>query len=90
MNTVMNNRTVHHDDKPFPGCLGRTVNLFDLTTATTVNGNKLLTDKPHRDHAASLSRSQSDVSRIASPSFADQIEDRPIVSNLTRASSNKK
>ncbi|XP_050910749.1 uncharacterized protein LOC127125933 isoform X2 [Lathyrus oleraceus] len=89
MNTVMNNRTVHNDDKPFPGCLGRMVNLFDLTTATTVNGNKLLTDKPHRDHA-SLSRSQSDVSRIASPSFADQIEDRPIVSNLMRASSNKK
>lgn len=50
MNTMMNNRTVHNDDKPFPGCLGRMVNLFDLTTATSVNGNKLLTDKPHRDH----------------------------------------
>lgn len=44
-----NNRRVHNDDKPFPGCLGRMVNLFDLTPAT-VNGNKLLTDKPHRDH----------------------------------------
>jgi hypothetical protein len=49
MNSVKNNRRVHNDDKPFPGCLGRMVNLFDLTP-TTVNGNKLLTDKPHREH----------------------------------------
>lgn len=48
MNDVQNRR-VHNDDKPFPGCLGRMVNLFDLTVVT-VNGNKLLTDKPHRDH----------------------------------------
>lgn len=34
-------------ESPVPGCLGRMVNLFDLGTA--VNGNKLLTDKPHRD-----------------------------------------
>lgn len=32
-------------DSPVPGCLGKMVNLFDLGTA--VNGNKLLTDKPH-------------------------------------------
>ncbi|KAK2363965.1 hypothetical protein QL285_088890 [Trifolium repens] len=89
MNSVKNNRRVHNDDKPFPGCLGRMVNLFDLTP-TTVNGNKFLTDKPHREHAASLSRSQSDVSRTASPSFGGRIEDKPIVSDLMRASSNKK
>ncbi|XP_004493852.1 uncharacterized protein [Cicer arietinum] len=90
MNDVQNRR-VHNDDKPFPGCLGRMVNLFDLTVVT-VNGNKLLTDKPHRDHhhAPSLSRSQSDVSRIASPSFGDRIEDKPIVSDSMRAFSNKK
>lgn len=88
MSGVKNNTRVHADDKPFPGCLGRMVNLFDLTP--TVNANKLLTDKPHRDHAASLSRSQSDVSRTASPSFGDRIEDKPIVSDLMRASSNKK
>lgn len=34
-------------DKPFPGCLGRMVNLFDLNSGVT--GNRLLTDKPHRD-----------------------------------------
>ncbi|KAK7284194.1 hypothetical protein RJT34_18935 [Clitoria ternatea] len=63
------------------------VNLFDLTGG--VNGNRLLTDKPHRD-ASSLSRSQSDVTRIVSPSFGDRIEDKLIVSDSMRASSNKK
>ncbi|KAM1773202.1 hypothetical protein COP2_010217 [Malus domestica] len=47
----------HDADKAFPGCLGRMVNLFDLGNG--VSGNKLLTDKPHRD-GSSLSRSQSD------------------------------
>jgi len=55
MSGVKNNNTrVNTDDKPFPGCLGRMVNLFDLTPAT-VNANKLLTDKPHRDHHGYLS-----------------------------------
>ena len=34
-------------EKPFPGCLGRMVNVFDLSTS--VAGNRLLTDKPHRN-----------------------------------------
>lgn len=34
-------------DKQFPGCLGRMVNLFDMSTS--VSGNRLLTDKPHYD-----------------------------------------
>jgi len=49
------NRKVHNIEKPFPGCLGRMVNLFDLTGG--VNGNKLLTDRPHRDGNPSLSLS---------------------------------
>jgi len=49
------NRKVHNVEKPFPGCLGRMVNLFDLTGG--VNGNKLLTDRPHRDGDPSLSLS---------------------------------
>ncbi|QCD97812.1 uncharacterized protein LOC114163030 [Vigna unguiculata] len=81
------NRKVHNVEKPFPGCLGRMVNLFDLTGG--VNGNKLLTDRPHRE-ASSLSRSQSDVARIASPTLGDQIEDKLIVSDSMRALSNKK
>ncbi|TYJ28005.1 hypothetical protein E1A91_A07G228500v1 [Gossypium mustelinum] len=70
----------------FPGCLGRMVNLFDLNSG--VPGNRLLTDKPHRD-GSSLSRSQSDVVRMPSPTFGDQIEDKVIVSEL-RTFSNKK
>lgn len=35
-------------DKPFPGCLGRMVNLFDLNSG--VAGNRMLTDKPHGDN----------------------------------------
>lgn len=52
MNGVQNRR-VHNVEKPFPGCLGRMVNLFDLTG--DVNGNKLLTDRPHRDGDLPLS-----------------------------------
>lgn len=40
-------RKVGNNDKPFPGCLGRMVNLFDLSTG--VPRNKLLTDAPHRE-----------------------------------------
>ncbi|XWS36523.1 hypothetical protein CRYUN_Cryun20dG0092200 [Craigia yunnanensis] len=63
------------------------VNLFDLNTG--VPGNRLLTDKLHRD-GSSLSRSQSDVVRMLSPTFGDQIEDKVIVSELRRTLSNKK
>nr|KJB10994.1 hypothetical protein B456_001G235600 [Gossypium raimondii] len=75
-----------HNIEKFPGCLGRMVNLFDLNSG--VPGNRLLTDKPHRD-GSSLSRSQSDVVRMPSPTFGDQIEDKVIVSEL-RTFSNKK
>ncbi|XP_028778193.1 uncharacterized protein LOC114734711 isoform X2 [Neltuma alba] len=77
----------HNNEKPFPGCLGRMVNLFDLTAGVT--GNRLLTDKPHLD-AFPLSRSQSDVARIARPPFGDQLEDKMIVSDLRRSSSKNK
>lgn len=40
-------RKVGNNEKPFPGCLGRMVNLFDLNTG--VSRNKLLTDAPHRE-----------------------------------------
>ena len=46
MNGTQNSKTGNLE-KPFPGCLGRMVNLFDLNTS--VAGNRLLTDKPHRD-----------------------------------------
>ncbi|KAL1350127.1 uncharacterized protein [Arachis hypogaea] len=86
MNGVQNRR-VHNVEKPFPGCLGRMVNLFDLTAG--VSGNRLLTDKPHHD-ASSLLRSQSDVARITNPSFGDQLEDKLMVSDSMRGSSQKR
>ncbi|CAN0897766.1 hypothetical protein LINGRAHAP2_LOCUS19309 [Linum grandiflorum] len=70
----------------FPGCLGRMVNLFDL--ANGVSGNRLLTNKPH--NGSSLARSQSDVVRMMGAPFGDQIEDKMIVSEFRRCSSNKK
>ncbi|ESQ54366.1 hypothetical protein EUTSA_v10024350mg [Eutrema salsugineum] len=77
-------RKVQKVESPIPGCLGRMVNLFDLGTA--VNGNKLLTDKPHRD-GSSLSRSRSDVTRMPSPSYKGHSEAELIMSDLRRSAS---
>ncbi|CAK7349474.1 unnamed protein product [Dovyalis caffra] len=111
MNGIQN-RKAQNIEKQFPGCLGRMVNLFDLSNG--VAGNRLLTDKPHRDGdftemvrdnflsgltgsemtcfilCSSISRSQSDVARMLSAPFGDQIEDKMIISELRRSSSNKK
>nr|VDD48644.1 unnamed protein product [Brassica oleracea] len=79
-------RKVQKIESPVPGCLGRMVNLFDLGTA--VNGNKMLTDKPHRD-GSSLSRSRSDVSRMPIPSYKGHSEPELIMSDLRRTASSK-
>ncbi|KAL0873053.1 hypothetical protein Bca101_022758 [Brassica carinata] len=79
-------RKVQKIESPVPGCLGRMVNLFDLGTA--VNGNKMLTDKPHRD-GSSLSRSRSDVSRMPSPSYKGHSEPELVMSDLRRSASSK-
>ncbi|KAM7501541.1 hypothetical protein LguiB_000445 [Lonicera macranthoides] len=84
MNGVQNGKN-RNLEKPFPGCLGRMVNLFDLSTG--VPGNRLLTDKPHYN-GSPLSRTQSDVSEM-SP-IRDHTEDKGIVSELRRTSSNRK
>ncbi|CAN4093274.1 unnamed protein product [Withania somnifera] len=84
MNGFQNGKSRSHD-KLSPGCLGRMVNLFDLNSG--VAGNRLLTDKPHRD--GPLSRSHSDLERL-SPSSEDQVEEKLVVSNLKRTSSNRK
>ncbi|CAD5329388.1 DUF3741-associated sequence motif [Arabidopsis thaliana x Arabidopsis arenosa] len=73
-------------ESPVPGCLGKMVNLFDLGTA--VNGNKLLTDKPHLD-GSSLSRSRSDVTRMPGPSYKGHSEAELIMSDLRRSASSK-
>lgn len=46
MNGIKNHKA-HNIEKPFPGCLGRVVNLFDLSAG--MPENRLLTDKPYRD-----------------------------------------
>ncbi|KAJ9169707.1 hypothetical protein P3X46_017868 [Hevea brasiliensis] len=84
MNGIQGNKA-QNIEKPFPGCLGRMVNFLDLGNDAT--GNWLLTDKPH---GSSLSRSHSDVARMLRSPFANQIEDKMIVSELRRSSSNKK
>ncbi|GMI73524.1 TON1 Recruiting Motif 20 [Hibiscus trionum] len=86
MNGIQNRKG--QNIEKFPGCLGRMVNLFDFNLG--VPRNSLLSDKPHRDDGSSLTRSQSDLVRMASPTFGDLIEDKAIVSELRRTLSNKK
>lgn len=85
MNGIQQSRSRNLENS-VPGCLGRMVNLFDLSA--NVAGNRLLADKPHRD-GSPLSRSRSDVTRMSSPE-GDAIEDKMIVSELRRTSSNRK
>ncbi|XP_021722119.1 uncharacterized protein LOC110689659 isoform X2 [Chenopodium quinoa] len=86
MNGIQLNGKPRGSEKPVPGCLGRMVNLFDLTSG--MSGNRLLTDKPYND-GSSLSRCRSDVSRMSSIN-ADEMEDKVMVSDLRRSSSNRK
>ncbi|KAK1353005.1 DUF3741 domain-containing protein/DUF4378 domain-containing protein [Heracleum sosnowskyi] len=76
MNGIQDHKAVNIE-KPFPGCLGRVVNLFDLSAG--MPENRLLTDKPH---GSLLSRSRSDVSGM-SP-VEDQIEDKATKSELQK------
>ncbi|XAR61014.1 hypothetical protein NMG60_11034586 [Bertholletia excelsa] len=80
MNGIQNVKT-HNPEKPFPACLGRMANPFDLST--TVAGNRLLTDKPHLD-GSPHSRVRSNAGRM-SPS-GDSGEDKM----SSRSASNKK
>ncbi|XP_058197338.1 uncharacterized protein LOC131313187 isoform X2 [Rhododendron vialii] len=84
MSGIQNNKT-RNLEKPFPGCLGRMVNLFDLGTG--VAANRLLMDKPHRD-GSPVPGSQSDGARTSS--VVDPEEDKVIVSELRRSFSKKK
>ncbi|CAI9776635.1 unnamed protein product [Fraxinus pennsylvanica] len=85
MNGIHQNGKNRSFEKTFPGCLGRMVNLFDLNGA--VAGNRLLTDKPHRD-GSPLSRSQADEASMTPSNY--QIEDKEIVPEIYRTGSNRK
>lgn len=41
------NRKAQDLKKPFPGCIGRMINIFDFSAG--VAGNKMLTERAHRD-----------------------------------------
>lgn len=77
MDGIQNHEAVDVE-KPFPGCLGRVVNLFELSAG--MPENRLLTDKPR---GSLLSRSRSDVSGM-SP-VENQIEDKAAESELQKA-----
>ncbi|KAF8006247.1 hypothetical protein BT93_K0514 [Corymbia citriodora subsp. variegata] len=81
------NRKVHNFEKQFPGCLGRVVNLFDLSAGVT--SSRLLTDKPH-PYGSTLSRSLSDMATTFAPTFGDQTEEKKTVLNSRRISSSQK
>ncbi|XP_058095008.1 uncharacterized protein LOC131240648 isoform X2 [Magnolia sinica] len=84
----MNNlksKKVHDFEKPFPGCMGRMVNFFDLGPGMA--GNRLLTDRAHRD-GAPLPRGQVHAKKVVEPN-GDHIEDKPAAYE-SKSSSNKK
>ncbi|CAI9770615.1 unnamed protein product [Fraxinus pennsylvanica] len=85
MNGSHQNGKTRSFEKTFPGCLGRMVNFFDLNGA--VAGNRLLTDKPHRD-GSPLSRSRVDEALMSPSNY--QIDDKAIVPELHRTGSNRK
>lgn len=76
MNGIHLNGKTRGSEKPVPGCLGRMVNLFDLS----ISGNRLLSDKPYND-GSSLSRSRSDVSRMSSIAV-DEMEDKVVTMKI--------
>lgn len=72
-----------HPEKQVSGCLGRMVNMFDLSNGT--GGKKLLTDKPHHD-GSSFSGRQSDASRTSL--VDDEMDDNVIVKSPSSRKSN--
>ncbi|KAG9447711.1 hypothetical protein H6P81_013839 [Aristolochia fimbriata] len=76
---------VLNSEKPFPGCMGRMVNLFDLNAG--MSGNKLLTEKAHRD-GSPHSRGRLDSTKV-SGFIGDHVEDKIVAYELKR-SPNKK
>ncbi|XP_068665137.1 uncharacterized protein [Aristolochia californica] len=79
-------RKALNSEKPFPGCMGRMVNLFDLGTG--MPGNRLLTEKAHRD-GSPHSRGRLESTKVFD-STGDHIEDKLVAYEFKRSPSNKK
>ncbi|XP_026435965.1 uncharacterized protein LOC113333777 isoform X1 [Papaver somniferum] len=71
-------------ETPFPGCMGRMVNLFDFGPGMT--GNKLLIDKEHQN----APRGRPEVIKKTLDPIGDQIEEKQIGCELKRSPSNTK
>lgn len=72
---------------PFPGCLGRVINMFDLGNG--VVATKMLTDKAHRD-VSPAGKDRSGAFKTASNQFPSQIEDKQRDSQQRRSSPTKR
>ncbi|VAI51445.1 unnamed protein product [Triticum turgidum subsp. durum] len=72
---------------PFPGCLGRVINMFDLSNG--VVATKMLTDKAHRD-VSPAGKDRSGSFKMASNQFPAQMEDKHRDSQQRRSSPTKR
>ncbi|KAL5990252.1 hypothetical protein ACLOJK_011149 [Asimina triloba] len=81
----LKNKKVRDFEKPFPGCMGRMVNLFD--SGPVVPGNRLLTERAHRD-GSPLSRGRPHTSKVLDPN-GNIMEDKPVAYELKSSSSKK-
>nr|XP_019705757.1 uncharacterized protein LOC105043126 isoform X2 [Elaeis guineensis]XP_019705758.1 uncharacterized protein LOC105043126 isoform X2 [Elaeis guineensis] len=83
-------RNVQDLQKPFPGCMGRMINIFDLNMAMA--GTKLLTDEAHR--GSPVRRNQPDVKKEAMDPAGRFVDGKQtslqIASDLWKSSSIKK
>ncbi|CAN6485865.1 unnamed protein product [Victoria cruziana] len=74
MSQFQRNKT-NSSQKSYPGCMGIMVNLFDLNFG--VSGNKLLTEKPHRE-GLDFPTSQMQLPKNASYPDEEYAEEKPV------------
>ncbi|KAI3990790.1 hypothetical protein MKX01_011698 [Papaver californicum] len=74
-------------EKPFHGCMGRMITLFDFGPG--MSGNKLLTDKEHQNRSLAP-RGRPEVIKKTLDPIGDQIEKNQIGCELRRSPSNTK
>ncbi|CAM0943023.1 unnamed protein product [Alopecurus aequalis] len=72
---------------PFPGCLGRVIDMFDLGNG--VVATKMLTEKAHRD-VSPAGKDRSGGFKTASNQFLAQLEDKQRDSQVRRTSPTKR
>ncbi|XP_006648110.1 uncharacterized protein LOC102717592 [Oryza brachyantha] len=72
---------------PFPGCLGRMINMFDLSNG--VVATKMLTEKAHRD-VSPAGKDRGNAFKMAIGPFSSQIEDKKRDSQTRKQSPTKR